>query len=440
MTRSVAKSFPTFDCDAHVTELPDIWDRIPAADRELVKQSYWPEGHQIIVNGEHATRAIWDQSNHVINSGECAGPGASKKILRKLRSMPRTEALARQFYFPGARDPHARVQDLDLLGIDQVVVIPIMMFNHYPWVKNIHAAAIVARAYNDWIQEWCSTYPDRLFPAACLPLQSPELAAHEVRRAAKRGFPLAMIRPTDQLGNYPNQAKFDPLWDTLTDTGMAVAIHSLASPKRVWPLAPAGHPQWSPGMILEEAINAQQMRALSQSMGFVFEAMTWLVNMLLSGFLERHRGFSLAIMESNASWLPMTLEECDRAYKLYYGERTAPLERMPSETFLERCFIAFEGDETPVYRQYRYFEDIAIWSSDVYHHDGSDAWSAIREMRRHRVPVGAQEKIMGANARRLYGIKPQTFTTTEPTSYSRPDWYPTSNQVDAEFAALSHRS
>ena len=130
----------------------------------------------------------------------------------------------------------------------------------------------------------------------------------------------------------------------------------------------------------------------------------------------------------------MLLEECDRAFYLYRNERRIKLTRLPSEIFYERCFIAFESDESPVYRQHSYFEDIGIWSSDVYHHDGADAWTAIREMEELNVPVEVQAKLMGDNARRMYGIEPKVFTSTEPESYPMPNWYPKTEDVDLEYA------
>jgi predicted TIM-barrel fold metal-dependent hydrolase len=52
------------------------------------------------------------------------------------------------------------------------------------------------------------------------------------------------------------------------------------------------------------------------------------------------------------------------------------------------------------------FQDVAIWSSDYPHHDAEDAWESLRHMAELEVPVKAQQKLLGDNARRLYGIEP----------------------------------
>ena len=86
--------------------------------------------------------------------------------------------------------------------------------------------------------------------------------------------------------------------------------------------------------------------------------------------------------------------------------RARELIRDPVEVFHERCFIGFESDETLVYRLWDVFQDVAIWSSDYPHHDAEDAWDGLHHMAELDVPAQAQRKLMGENARRLYGVEP----------------------------------
>ena len=50
------------------------------------------------------------------------------------------------------------------------------------------------------------------------------------------------------------------------------------------------------------------------------------------------------------------------------------------------------------------YENVGIWSSDYPHHDAEDAWEALELMERHKAPSDVQVKLLGENARRLYGI------------------------------------
>ena len=100
-----------------------------------------------------------------------------------------------------------------------------------------------------------------------------------------------------------------------------------------------------------------------------------------------------------------------------YAFQRGPKVRDPLEVFYERCFIAFEGDEEPVYRMWDHYENVGLWSSDYPHHDAEDAWEALELMNRHKVPVAVQRKLLGENARRLYGIEPLLVVTERIEQY-----------------------
>jgi predicted TIM-barrel fold metal-dependent hydrolase len=427
----VTKSFPVFDCDAHVVENPAIWDYLTTREKAAVEGWFSLDGDMITINRRWRQPGPWAVRGRP--SGlMISGPGVNKKIIRKLYEMDLDDEQLDYVVQRGARDPHVRVADMDLQGIDQVVVIPLMMMSAFLFVQDVEATAAFARAYNNWANDWCSAYPNRLFPAAVLPVQDPERTAAEIRRVSELGFKVAMIRPVDVDDRYPNQPQFDPVWRAFEETGLVVAMHQIAAANKHMNLS--GH-YFTPGEFLDRIIDHRQISVPSQTLSFVHEAMTWITNALLTGFFDRFPGVTrMAIMESNASWLPSLLEELDRAAVLYRRERRYKLSALPSEVFRQRMFIAFEGDETPVYQQGEYFEDLGIWSSDCYHHDGADAWSALSYMEPHGLSDDAKEKLMGGNARRMYGIEPQLFTTSSPTSYSRPDWYPKEEDVERELA------
>jgi predicted TIM-barrel fold metal-dependent hydrolase len=172
----------------------------------------------------------------------------------------------------------------------------------------------------------------------------------------------------------------------------------------------------------------------SQTLSFIYEATAWLAQVLLSGFLDRYPKLKMAIFESNATWLPGVLERLDRYYTLYGSERTAPAKRMPSQAFYDQCYISFEADEKPVFRQWDRFENVGVWASDAYHHDGADCWTAIRYMNDAEVPEAVQAKLLGANALRMYGIQPKLFVT-EQQPIERPAWFPKPEEV-AEFTRI----
>src|SRR5262249_36036750 len=149
--------------------------------------------------------------------------------------------------------PHARLQDMDLMGIDQVLVIPTKVIAHLPFVADPRGADAFCRAYNDFVLDWCAEAPDRLFPAALLPLQSAQLTVQELQRVANRGFRVALIRPMDARGNYPNDVKplgsalglggiipmnFGDVFRAFEDTEVVCGIHTFPAHKPPFTVAP----------------------------------------------------------------------------------------------------------------------------------------------------------------------------------------------------------
>src|SRR4030095_685722 len=70
----------------------------------------------------------------------------------------------------GGFDPHARIPDMDLDGIDAAFLYPSLgLFAGA--VSDPAFAAAMCRAYNRWLADYCKPYPDRLFGIAMLPMQ-----------------------------------------------------------------------------------------------------------------------------------------------------------------------------------------------------------------------------------------------------------------------------
>jgi hypothetical protein len=56
-------------------------------------------------------------------------------------------------------------------------------------------------------------------------------------------------------------------------------------------------------------------------------------------------------------------------------------------------------------------------------------------MRELGVPEDTQARLMGENARRMYGIEGKTFVSEEPPPIERPDWFPQGAELE-EWASL----
>ena len=80
--------------------------------------------------------------------------------------------------------------------------------------------AAVARAYNNWLHDFCQTDPKRMKGAAMISLHDVTEAAKEARRAVEElGFVAVFARP-EPLRSMPWHARYyDMLWSTLEELG-----------------------------------------------------------------------------------------------------------------------------------------------------------------------------------------------------------------------------
>ncbi|HEY7105526.1 MAG TPA: amidohydrolase family protein [Acidimicrobiia bacterium] len=434
----LTKDFVVFDCDAHINDPTPIWNEyVPESKRELVRNTYWRDDDSALLNGQPTMGGGSGHFAPGYNPICIAGPQMNKKIMRKLNAMtPLTDEQRAYVHHDGAIDPHARIEEMDLMGIDQVLVIPTMVIMHLPFAVDEEGVDVFCQAYNNFLVDWCAEVPDRLFGAALLPVQDPVRTAKEIFRAKDLGHPVGLIRPIDAQAKYPNEVReamlrgggdYDEVFRAFEETGMVLGMHTFPAPGQPHPLG--RDYLTSPGDLFTMAGTD------SQTFSFIHEMQVWVAQVLLSGFLDRYPDLKMAVFESNAEWLPYTLESCDRLWKLYARERGFTGDRLPSEAFMQQAVISFESDETGVFRQHDVFENIGIWASDAYHHDGADVWSGMRNMTEAGVPTGTMQKLLGANANRWYGIEPKMFVTEEAPPIDRPDWFPQGAELE-EFAEL----
>ena len=144
----MTKDFATFDCDAHVTEPPLIWERaaeyLTREEMQALRSTIWwdDESRQLIVNGRAGVgigsprRGGIPGTMRVISN---AGPGVKHDIQRALnvRNLKAATALTQEqvgyIDFAGSYEPEPRLRDMDVQGIDQVMIIPTDI-DTYPWL------------------------------------------------------------------------------------------------------------------------------------------------------------------------------------------------------------------------------------------------------------------------------------------------------------------
>ena len=131
-----------------------------------------------------------------------AGPGVKHDIQRALnvRNLHAKTALTQEqvgyIDFAGSYEPEARLRDMDVQGIDQVMIIPTDI-DTYPWLLDAVGAKAFCIAYNQWAYEYTRADPDRLFFAGeRVRSDEPEVAPHSLPEQSPRDF---MFAPAGNL-------------------------------------------------------------------------------------------------------------------------------------------------------------------------------------------------------------------------------------------------
>src|SRR5437016_2780522 len=188
----MARTYKVIDADGHILEPLDLWDR-------YMDPAYRERAPRLII-GDNGKERLLVEGKILGNPkglGRLGGVGARDGSVR-------VDVMKYADGRPGGFDPHARIKDLDLDGIDAAFLYPsIGLFSGA--VSDPKLAAAMCRAYNRWLADYCTPYPDRLFGIAMLPMQSVELAIEEMRFARQTlGMKGGFLRPNPYNGRMVN--------------------------------------------------------------------------------------------------------------------------------------------------------------------------------------------------------------------------------------------
>ena len=97
-------------------------------------------------------------------------------------------------------------------------------------------AAALARAYNDWLHDFCRSDPSRLLGAGMISIYDIDDAVEETRRVAEEyGFRSVFLRSNLVNGKNWYNPYYEPLWNTLEELNLPSVFTKLLRPARVKP-------------------------------------------------------------------------------------------------------------------------------------------------------------------------------------------------------------
>ncbi len=359
------------DADGHVLEPLAIFSGLPEEWRpRIVKDARGFD--RALVGDREITRGP---------IGLTGIPGARMDDFERMRRTTWEEG------HPGGSDAKLRLADMDSEGIDAAVLYPTLGL--WFWAVEEPAAAVaLARAYNDWLAGYCAADPRRLFGAAMLPMQDPEAAAAELRRAhGELGFRAAFVRPNPCLGRAIVHERNEGVWSAAEELGVAIAIHE-ASATTIRTLGE------------DRPLNALVLHAVSHCL----EQMLACAQLMAFGVMERHPELRFAFLESGGGWAPFWLERLDDQVR-GFGGYCPQMKLLPSEYFARQCWIGFEAERAIVSAAREIGADRIVWGSDYPHHDCLFP-GATGKLLRQVAPLADEERrrVLSESAETLYRL------------------------------------
>ncbi len=330
---------------------------------------------------------IIDADGHVTESNE----SLRKHLKKEYRNRPLMHSEAWDRSFGGTlgkrnEEPKTQLADMDVEGIDVQVIFPSHLSLNVE--KETNLATDIARAYNDWLAEFCAADNRRLKGVAMVALQDIPAAILEVRRAVEQlGF-VGVMMPTNVRDQDIGRREFWPFYEEVERLGVGLALHG--------------------GIRAAERMHGRFDSFIAvHSVSFPFECMAAVTGLIFAGVPEKFPKLRIAALEACCGWVPFLMDRLDEEFEKR-GSREAPLlKRKPSEYMSsDQFFYAFELEESTVpYVIQRIGADKLLYSSDYPHWDTS--WPNTVKMFKGRDDISDadKQKIAWDSPQKFYGFR-----------------------------------
>ncbi|PZC45273.1 MAG: hypothetical protein C1O27_002452 [Chloroflexi bacterium] len=293
---------------------------------------------------------------------------------------------------------------MEKAGIESTVVYPTAALG-YGRMTDVDYAILACRAYNDWLAEAYVQNDSRFNGVALLPMQEPQAAVEELRRAVNDLGMVGAMLPSTGLKSPLGDPEYWPVYAEAERLGCAMAIHGGAhqdlgmnTMNKVGPIHAIGHPT---GIIINFG------------------------SMIFNGVFDRFPTLKVGFLEAGVSWLLVALERFSGSYHavepfppsngfpyrphmdLHAGEEAADyVKRLIKQG---NIFIGVEGDElTLAFAVKEVGPEPFIYSSDFPHevniHTVRDEIQELLD--NEELTAEEKEGILHKNSQKFYGLTP----------------------------------
>ena len=365
--------------DSHVVEPPNLWlDRMDPSF-----------GHRIPHLQRDEPYDNWYCDGRVVSTlGSFTSPG---KRFTAPQSIQPEGSFAE--VPPGGYDPHAHVKDLAIDGVHADVLYHSVGSSLFG-IPDPDLSRAIFSAYNDWLAEFCSAYPDRLKGIAMVLLEDNiQAGIAELKRAADNGLVGASISVYPGQGFFYDRPIYDPFWAAAQDMDIPLSLH-VGTVRRGTGLQPIDPPEAQTGA---DRSNSDHWVRMSLS------------HLVLSGVFEHFPNLKVVNVEHELAWMPYWLRRMDLTYVERPTQATHRYssDMLPSDFVRRNVYHSFQEDTIGIIHRELMGVDKLMWASDYPHAEATFPESQ-RILNEILVDVPQDERalIVGGNCARLYNFNP----------------------------------
>ena len=363
--------------DSHVVEPPDLWtDRMDAKYGDRIPH---------LVTGDPYDQWYCD--------GEGVGVLGGISQAGKRYSNPEDITLEGSFADvpPGGYNPHAHVQDLDVDGVYADVLYPSIGLNLYAIPDPVFLRDVF-RAYNDWLAEFCNTYPNRLKGIAMIMLDDDiEAGISELKRSAEIGLCGAMIPVFPRGHETYDSPIYEPFWAAAHKMNIPLSLHTGTN-------RPGSTVMRTEGEVTQTGVDRSNTDYwVRMSMG----------HMIFSGVFERYPTLKVVNVEHDLAWIPYYMQRMDVTYierptQAFYRFKDG---MKPSDFMRRNIYHSFQDDGLGIRDRDIIGVDKLVWASDYPHAESTFPESQrVLEKILKGVSEDEREMIVSRNCAELYNL------------------------------------
>jgi predicted TIM-barrel fold metal-dependent hydrolase len=274
-----------------------------------------------------------------------------------------------------AADIEARLLHMDELGVDNQIIYPSLFLRRLTPLAHVDAA--LCRSYNRWLADIWKAGKNRLRWVVIPPLHYIDRAIEELNFGKQNGACGVFIRGVEGEKR-PTDPYFWPVYEEAGRLDMPVCVH-----------ASQGN------------LDMFDIFARGASLGqFKFGPINLFASVIGNRLSEKFPDLRWAFVELSAEWLPYVMNHMEIGYRRR-GTRW-PERNLLSEN---RIYVACQtSDDLPYILEHVGDENLVI-GTDYGHNDTASEINALRRLKSDgRIPAESVDKILGDNAKALYGV------------------------------------